>query len=91
MQVPTKNWHLPPASTRIRSLPIVVANFLRTLKGVQCGDQECGIQCSGKNWQKRPSDKSFIGKIKEDLMSSSLASSYIQKSAEIILGAMFTS
>ena len=55
----TKNWHLSSASARIRSLAIAVANFLHTLKGVQYGDQEWGIQCSGKNWQKRPSDKSL--------------------------------
>ena len=38
--LPTKNYHLRSASTRIRSLATAVTDLQHTLKGVQGGDQE---------------------------------------------------
>ena len=38
--VSTKNWHLPSASTRIKSLATAAADCQHPLKGVQGGDQE---------------------------------------------------
>ena len=39
-KLPAKTWHLPPASTRIRSLATAVADLQHALQGVQGGDQE---------------------------------------------------
>ena len=38
--LPTKNWHLPYASTRIKSGAAVAADLQHPLKGGQGGDQE---------------------------------------------------
>ena len=54
--LPTKNWHLPTAFTKIKSHTIVAADLQHPLKGVQGGDQEWGTLCSGKHWQNRPLD-----------------------------------
>ena len=37
--LPTKNWHLPPASIRIKSPATGVTDLQYHLKGVQSGDQ----------------------------------------------------
>ena len=81
LEMPTKNGHLPPASKGIKSLATAVIQH--PLKGVQGGDQEWGPLCSGKNWQKRPSDRDFQEKI---LWAQFLASPRIWKSTEIING-----
>ena len=50
--LPTKNCHLPPASTRTLSLATAVADLQHTFKGVQSGDHEWGTLCSGKTGRK---------------------------------------
>lgn len=44
----TGEWHLPPASTRIKSWTTAAADSQHLLKGAQDGDWEWGTLCSGK-------------------------------------------
>ena len=46
--LPTKNHHLSPAATRIKSLVTAVADLQHTLKEIQGRDQEWGPLCSEK-------------------------------------------
>ena len=61
--MPTTNWHLPSASTRIESRAAAAADLQHPLRGVQGGGQEGGTLGSGKNWQNRSSDRDFQEKI----------------------------
>ena len=54
--VPTKNWHLPSASTRMTPLATAGADLQHIPKGAQGGDQEMGHSVLWENWQNRPSD-----------------------------------
>lgn len=40
VNLPTKNWHLPYAFTRMKSLATVVADLQHTLKGIRSGEQK---------------------------------------------------
>ena len=46
--LPTKNGHVPSASTQMRSLAAVVTDFQCLLNGGQGGDQEWDTLCSGR-------------------------------------------
>lgn len=56
MAVPTKQYHLPSGSLRMKSLASAVPNL-------QSDDQEWGTLHSRKNWQNRLSDRYFQEKI----------------------------
>ena len=60
--LPTGNWHLTSASTKIKSQPLQT-DIQHPLRGVQVGDQKYGTLCSGTNWKNRPTDgQVFSGK-----------------------------
>ena len=46
--MPTKNWHLPSASTRTNSQTTSATDLQHILKGVQGGDSEWDTLCPGK-------------------------------------------
>ena len=47
----TTSWHLPSASTRIKSWAATASDLQHPQEGVQGGGQEWGPLHSGKNWQ----------------------------------------
>ena len=49
--LPTTSWHLPSASTRIKSRVATASDLQHPLEGVQGGGQEWGPLHSGRNWQ----------------------------------------
>lgn len=61
--MPAKNWHLPSASTRIKSQAAMTTDPQHPLEWFQGGDQERAPLCSGKNWQNKSLDTYFQQKI----------------------------
>ena len=61
--LPSRNWHLPSASSRMKSLTTAATDLQHILKGVQGQDKERGTRCSMKNWHNRPSGRCFQEKI----------------------------